>query len=145
MLKLATAAFLANVLQIAVATAPVTPILGTPEAVTAVTSLSAKSPTEREFRTVSVKVTCYSSTPDQTDDSPFITASNKHVREGIIAANKLPFGTKVQFPELYGDQVFVVEDRMHSRFNDRMDIWMPDRASAQACGLTRTTAVVLES
>ena len=45
-----------------------------------------------------VWVTAYSSDPKQTDNSPFITASNRRVRDGIIAANFLPFGTEVKIP-----------------------------------------------
>lgn len=90
-----------------------------------------------------VTVTAYSSTPDQTDSTPFITASNKTVRWGFVAANFLEFGTKVQIPELYGDQVFVVEDRMHRRFSDRVDIWMPTKAKAKRFGIKRAEIIVL--
>ncbi|MDP3003980.1 MAG: hypothetical protein Q8N43_00505, partial [Candidatus Azambacteria bacterium] len=40
-------------------------------------------------KTMKVVLTAYSSTPDQTDDTPFITASNTRVRDGIVAANFL--------------------------------------------------------
>lgn len=89
-------------------------------------------------------ITAYSSTPDQTDDSPFITASNTHVRDGIVATNLLPFGTEVQIPELYGDKIFVVEDRMNRRYTDRMDIWMETRAEALTFGKNRATILVLK-
>jgi len=78
--------------------------------------------------------TAYSSTPDQTDDTPFITASNTHVRDGIVAANFLRFGAKIRFPTLYGDKVFVVEDRMNSRYDYRVDIWMRTREEAKQFG-----------
>ncbi|OGL72338.1 hypothetical protein A3F28_01480 [Candidatus Uhrbacteria bacterium RIFCSPHIGHO2_12_FULL_57_11] len=89
------------------------------------------------MRTLKVTVTAYSSTPDQTDSTPFITANGQHVRDGIIAANFLPFGTRVRFPELYGDKVFTVEDRMHPRFSKRADIWMETRQEAVHFGLKR--------
>jgi len=91
-----------------------------------------------------VTMTAYSSTPDQTDDSPFIMANGKRVYDGAVAANFLPFGTKVRFPELYGDKVFVVEDRMHRRFDDRMDIWMETRREAINFGIREVTVEVLE-
>jgi 3D (Asp-Asp-Asp) domain-containing protein len=75
-------------------------------------------------------VTAYSSTPDQTDSTPFITAANTHVRDGVVAANFAYFGTKMRFPTLYGDKVFVVEDRMNSRYPYRVDIWMQSREEA---------------
>jgi hypothetical protein len=55
-------------------------------------------------------VTAYSSTADQTDSSPFITANGKNVKDGIVACNFLAFGTKVKFPDMYGDKVFTVEE-----------------------------------
>ena len=79
-------------------------------------------------------VTAYSSTVDQTDSTPFITASNSHVRDGIVAANFLRFGTKVRFPNTYGDKIFVVEDRMNSRYPYRVDIWMRSREEAKQFG-----------
>jgi len=79
-------------------------------------------------------VTAYSSTVDQTDSTPFITASGTHVRNGIVAANFLRFGTTIRFPTLYGDELFVVEDRMNSRYQYRVDIWMRSREEAKQFG-----------
>ena len=97
-------------------------------------------------KTIKVVITAYSSTPDQTDDTPFITASGKYVRDGIIANNMLPLGTKVMIPSLYGDKVFVVEDRMNKRKSDyHIDIWMPDRPSAINFGVKTADIEILES
>ncbi|MCD6568691.1 3D domain-containing protein [bacterium] len=91
-----------------------------------------------------ITVTGYSSTPDQTDDTPFITASGKIVHPGIVAANFLPFGTKVRFPQLFPDQIFIVEDRMHKRFQDkRVDIWFPDRTTAEEFGIKKTIMEII--
>lgn len=90
-------------------------------------------------------ITAYSSTEDQTDSSPFITASQKHVEDGIVANNLLPFGTKVKIPELYGDKIFIVEDRMHQRKgNYHLDIWFKTRMEAQNFGVKRATIEVIE-
>ncbi|MCB9803029.1 3D domain-containing protein [Candidatus Nomurabacteria bacterium] len=80
--------------------------------------------------TMNIIVTSYNSEPGQTDDSPFITAFNTHVRDGIVATNFLPKGTLVRFPDEFGDKIFVVEDRMNSRYYYRMDIWMADKAES---------------
>src|SRR3989344_5544785 len=87
---------------------------------------------------VDVIASAYSSTPDQTDASPFITASGTHVRHGIVASNFLPLGTKVRI----GDEDFIVEDRMNPRYNNVriIDIWMPSRAEAKEFG-TKTLSV----
>lgn len=81
-----------------------------------------------------VSITGYSSTPDQTDHTPFITASGIHVRDGVVAANFLPFGTVFRIPELFGDKTFVVEDRMHSRYWMNIDIWFSERELAKEFG-----------
>ena len=84
-------------------------------------------------------ITAYTSTPGQTDDTPFIAATGKRVHDGMIAANGLPFGTKIKIPALYGDKIFVVEDRMNSRYKlGRMDIWLDTtRAEAMKFGVKR--------
>jgi len=103
---------------------------------------SAEKDTEKEsdkkdvqiVKTYIVRATAYSSTVDQTDSTPFITASGTYVRDGIIAANFLPFGTTVRIPEIYGDKVFVVEDRMNQRYWHNIDIWFPERGLAKEFG-----------
>jgi len=88
-----------------------------------------------------VLVTAYSSTVDQTDSTPFITASGTHVHDGTIAANFLKFGTKVKFPSLYGDKIFTVEDRMKSNY--KVDIWFPTRQEAKNFGVKRVEMEIL--
>lgn len=83
---------------------------------------------------LNIWITAYSSTPDETDSTPFITASGSHVRNGVAAANFLPFGTKFRIPELFGDKVFAIEDRMHSRFSNRVDIWFETKENAKKFG-----------
>ena len=94
-------------------------------------------------RTFKVSASAYSSTKDQTDDSPFITASGTYVRDGIIAANFLPFGTAVKIPEIYGDKIFIVEDRMNSRYWYNVDIWFPERSMAKDFGRKTVTIEVV--
>ena len=96
----------------------------------------------QEFQVI---VTGYSSTPWETWGNPFVTASGSWVEDGIIANNLLPFGTKVRFPELYGNKIFVVKDRMHSRKQDNhMDIWFPSNQKALNFGVERTYVEVIE-
>lgn len=86
-------------------------------------------------RTITATLFSYSSTVGQTDASPFTTASGEQVRDGIIANNCLPFGTKVTIPELYGDKVFTVADRMAPRYGcNTMDIWHSTTAAAKQFG-----------
>jgi 3D (Asp-Asp-Asp) domain-containing protein len=90
-----------------------------------------------------VSVSAYSSTVDQTDDSPFITARNTYVRDGIVATNFLPFGTAIKIPAIYGDKIFIVEDRMNRRYKTNVDIWMADRQSALKFGRKNLVIEVL--
>ncbi|MDD5040578.1 MAG: 3D domain-containing protein [Patescibacteria group bacterium] len=94
-------------------------------------------------RTLFIPVTAYSSTVDQCGSDPFTTASGTKVHDGVIAANFLPIGTKVRFPEQFGNKIFVVEDRMSARYWQRADIWMPDRESAIAWGIQRIKIEIL--
>jgi 3D (Asp-Asp-Asp) domain-containing protein len=82
-----------------------------------------------------VPMTAYTSRPEETDDSPFITADGSHVRDGIIAANFLPFGTKIRIPSLFGDKVFEVHDRMNKRYPYKADVWMEGYADAIKFGV----------
>jgi 3D (Asp-Asp-Asp) domain-containing protein len=97
------------------------------------------------IETLGVKIlTAYSSEPEQTDSTPFITASNKLVRDGIVAYNCLPFGTRIRIPELYGDKIFVVEDRMNKKWGcSRIDIWMVDTGDAKEFGVKKEMIEVL--
>lgn len=72
-------------------------------------------------------ITGYSSTHDQTDSTPFITADGTDLRKvegtGIVATNILPFNTLVRI----NGQIYRVADRMNARYNgmNRFDIWFP--------------------
>ncbi|MDO8558846.1 MAG: hypothetical protein Q7R84_00770 [bacterium] len=105
---------------------------------------SSTLPEPKVIKTVKVIVTAYSSSVFETDDTPTITASNTEVRDGIIANNLLPFGTKVRLPELYDDKIFVVEDRMNRRKGSyHFDIWFPSHSEAKNFGVENTYLEVL--
>lgn len=105
----------------------------------ATTAASSKTGTSSKW----VTVTAYSSTVDQCDSNPFVTASGTHVRDGIIATNLLAFGTKVKFPSLYGDKVFTVEDRMNQRYSNHADIWFETREQAKQFGVKKLEMVIV--
>ena len=102
------------------------------------------NPEPKVGRTIRVVITGYSSTEDQTDSDPFITAAGTLVKDGIIATNLLPFGARIKIPELYGDKVFVVEDRMSwGKGNYQIDIWFPTRELALEFGVRKAEALIL--
>ena len=111
-------------------------------------SLLANSPlpVPKVVKTIKMVTTAYSSTPQQTDNDPYITAAGTWVRDGIVANNLLSFGTKIRIPELYGDKVFVVEDRMNKKKGYyHIDIWFPSYWEAKNFGAKLTYVEILES
>jgi len=90
------------------------------------------------LRTKTVTITAYNAVPEQTDSTPCITADgtdickNKNIK--VVAANWLPFGTKVRIPEYFGDTVFEVHDRMNPRYNNRLDVLMDSVPEAKKFG-----------
>ncbi len=97
----------------------------------------------QKFSIRTVWVTAYASVPEETDDTPFETASGSTVHDGVMAANFLPFGTKVQIPSLFGNKVFTVEDRLHPRKKGVVDIWMATPEAARDFGVYKTEIAVL--
>ena len=95
-------------------------------------------------RTYTVQLSAYNSEVAQTDDSPFITASNTHVRDGVVASNMFPFGTILKIPSLYGNKIFVVEDRMNKRYQKNVDIWFADKDEALKLGRRTVEIVVIQ-
>lgn len=87
-------------------------------------------------------VTGYSSTPDQTDDTPWLTAWCTQTRPGIIALSRDLLRTFTEgAPFDFGDRVlvagvgvFLVEDTMATRWKNRADIWFPTRSEARQWG-----------
>ena len=94
------------------------------------------------------KITAYNSEVVQCDASPCITANGfdvcEHGKEDTIAANFLKFGTKVKIPELFGDHIFIVRDRMNNRYSDRIDIWMLNKQDAKEFGVKIAKIEILE-
>lgn len=103
------------------------------------------NPEPKVVRKMQVVITAYSSTVLETDDTPLITASGTQVRDGIVANNLLPFGTKIRIPELYVNKIFIVEDRMNQKAgNYHVDIWEDSYQDALNFGAKRTYIEILE-
>ena len=81
--------------------------------------------------TVLATITSYSSSEDETDSTPFITASGKRVKEGIIANNCFDYGTLVEID----GKIYEVQDRLNERYScQHFDIWQPTKEEAQNFG-----------
>ncbi|UCH24743.1 MAG: 3D domain-containing protein [Trueperaceae bacterium] len=103
--------------------------------------------------------TGYNSHASQTDSTPHITSTGAQTEFGIIAVSRdllgsdLPYGSLVRIKDLgnyhngHGEghfqhlldqqDVFVVEDTMHRRKRQQVDIWFPDYKSAMTWGVRR--------
>lgn len=99
-------------------------------------------------KTAYYTVTAYNSEEAQCDSTPCITANGfnlcEHGIEDTVAANFLPFGAKIRMPDLFGDRVFVVRDRMNKRYQNRIDIWMLDKQDAKNFGVRAAKIEILE-
>ena len=97
---------------------------------------------------VKMTITAYSSNVEQTDSTPCTTASGLNVcernQEDIVATNFnwLPFGTQVKIPELYGEKVFIIHDRMNSRYTTHLDIWQQNYDKAIHFGAKHATVEI---
>jgi len=116
-----------------------------------IVELKGKLPENNDINTKWSKdfvITAYNSEVGQTDDTPCITANGFNVCangvEDTIAANFLPFGAKVKIPELFGDRVFTVRDRMNERFDNRIDVWMVAKQNAKQFGVKYAKIDLLE-
>jgi 3D (Asp-Asp-Asp) domain-containing protein len=119
------------------------------------TSTFPKAKQREELRSYQVVATAYSSEIAQTDNSPCIPSQvsfnlceyyKKYGVANTIAANFLPLGAKVRFPEIYENKVFTVRDRMNSRYNGttRVDFWKSNKKTATNFGVKSLKMEVIE-
>jgi 3D (Asp-Asp-Asp) domain-containing protein len=67
------------------------------------------------------------------------------VYDGLIAANWLPYNTKIRIPDMFGDKIFTVNDRMNPRYDTgRLDVWMPSRVDAKQFGIRHIRIQIVE-
>lgn len=115
--------------------------------------------------TLEVRATGYNSLSSQTDATPHVTATGTRTRFGVLAASRdllgsdVPYGSLVRlrdlgtfhegrdpgrFQALLDSQgIFVVEDTMHRRKTDQIDLWFSDYASAVNWGVRRVRVDVI--
>ena len=113
---------------------------------------------------LSVRGTAYNSMVSQTNDQPFVTATGRRTGWGVVAVSRdllgtdLPYGTLVRlrdlgnfhsgrgagaYQSLLDETVFVVEDTMHPRKRNQIDLWFAEYASALAWGVRQLEVEVV--
>lgn len=112
-----------------------------------------------------VRATGYNSLASQTDASPHVTATGTRTRFGVLAVSRdllredVPYGSLVRLRDLGsfhggqnpgrfqaildGQDLFVVEDTMHARKQNQVDVWFADHASAVNWGVRRVRLEVV--
>lgn len=100
---------------------------------------------DRILRSYWSQATVYHSVPEQTDGDPFTMATGERVFDGAVAANCLPFNTRLRMPELFGEKVFVVKDRLAA---DKscfvIDIWQDHTTNPPSFGAPVTKIEILQ-
>jgi len=92
---------------------------------------------------IMAEISGYTSSVDETDSTPFITASGQRTRDGIIACpSRFKFGQEV----IINGKTYECQDRMNARYRDKnnFDIWFETKAEAFAWG-RRTVEVTIIS
>ncbi len=98
-------------------------------------------------RSRTLAVTAYTASPDETDESPVLTASNRPVRLGTVAVsqdlykNGWSFGKKVYIDSL---GVYEINDLVGSQHKRRIDVFMNDRTKALRFGIQSRKITLLE-
>lgn len=112
-----------------------------------------------------VRATGYNSMASQTDGSPNVTATGTRTRFGVLAVSRdllggdLPYGSLVRLTDLGGyydgrgagrfqpvldrGGLFIVEDTMHARKREQVDVWFGDYASAVNWGVRQVEVQVV--
>jgi len=87
-------------------------------------------------------VSAFTSSVEETDDTPNITASGTHVHSKTAACpTRYPFGTRIRV----AGKEYICEDRMNARYREGnyFDLWMSDRSSAIQWGRRTVEVEVL--
>lgn len=145
---------------IPLAVAPSVDVLATPRVADEVQALG---PIANPVFTL--RATGYNSLASQTDSTPHITATGARTAFGIVAVSRdllgrdLPYGSLVrirdlgnyyngrgagQYQTLLDSQgLFIVEDTMHQRKTQQIDVWFGDYASAVNWGVRQVEVEVI--
>lgn len=114
--------------------------------------------------TFTLKSTAYNSHVDQTDSSPHVTATGATTAFGVIAASRdmlehIPYGSLVRLKDLgsyrsgrgegkYQELLdaqgyFIVEDTMHPRKLEQIDVWFAHESEALSWGVRKVELEVV--
>lgn len=111
-------------------------------------------PAAPSYTLLEVTLTAYNSLPNQTDSTPHVTASGTRTRPGVIAVSRdllptFPYGTRARILDhncgtRIPNPYLVVEDTMHRRKRQQVDVWMPNYSQAIQWGRCKGTVKFYE-
>jgi 3D (Asp-Asp-Asp) domain-containing protein len=158
----------AKPVELPLATVQITPVVEETVVAEASAEPSAEVAPEAEpvatLPTYTLKSTAYNSHVSQTDSSPHITATGATTAFGVIAASRdmlehIPYGSLVRlkdmgnyhssrgegkYQELLDAQgYFIVEDTMHPRKLEQIDVWFADHSEALSWGVRQVQLEVV--
>jgi len=112
-----------------------------------------------------LRATGYNSLVSQTDSTPFITATGARTRFGVVAVSRdllggsIPYGSLVRLKDLGSyytgrgagafqhlldsQSLFIVEDTMHARKSQQIDVWFPEYSTAINWGVRKVEVEVV--
>lgn len=89
-----------------------------------------------EWKTIEVTATAYNSLVYQTDSDPYLTAFGDSLTPGLkciaVSRDLLRLGLKHNTPVVIEglDHLYLVKDKMHSRWQNKIDIYMGNNVKA---------------
>lgn len=112
-----------------------------------------------------LRATAYNSLESQTDSTPHITATGARTRFGIVAVSRdvlsrdIPYGSLIRIRDLGNyhtgrgagryqslldkQGLFIVEDTMHARKRNQVDVWFEALSTANSWGVRRVEVEVI--
>ncbi|MEX2535452.1 MAG: hypothetical protein WD273_07600 [Trueperaceae bacterium] len=112
-----------------------------------------------------LRATAYNSLASQTDGTPHITATGARTRFGIVAVSRdmlghdIPYGSLIRIRDLGnyytgrgagnyqsvldGHGLFIVEDTMHPRKQQQVDVWFEALSSARSWGVRNVEVEII--
>lgn len=105
--------------------------------------VAVRAPGEKPGKTITAVITAYTSSVDETDDTPFETASGARTSAGVLACPPgYAFGTQIKI----GEATYTCRDRMNRRYweVEHFDVWVHTKAEAREWGSTKREITIYE-
>ncbi len=99
-----------------------------------------------EIKSRTLTITAYSSTVDQTDSTPFETACMTEPAIWTVAVSQDLYDmgwTCGKCVDIHGVGILCINDKMHHRKKNQLDVWVRSRGQAKRFGIMKNIKVNL--